>query len=195
MRLFWERGYEGTSIADLTEAMGIAPPSLYTAFGSKEQLYREALDLYRAEQGRFMAVALAEEPTARRAIARLLREAAEIYVGGGGGGGTGGNPGGCMISTGVLSCAPEHRPVAEAVAALRTGAVAALAQRLEQGKAAGELPPDADVAGLAHFYGAVIQGMSVQARDGAPRTVLAAIAETALAAWPGATGADRPPAG
>ena len=74
MRLFWERGYEGTSVADLTQAMGITPPSLYAAFGSKEELYREVMAAYRAGPGLFTIRALDEEPDARAAIRRLLRE-------------------------------------------------------------------------------------------------------------------------
>ncbi|HEV7369680.1 TetR/AcrR family transcriptional regulator [Arenibaculum sp.] len=183
LALFWERGYEGTSVAELVEAMGITPPSLYGAFGSKEGLYREALALYGEGPGRFGPRALAEEPTARAAVARLLREAAEVFT-------DRSRPGGCMISTAVLSCAPEHRAVAEAVAGMRAAATDALAERIGRGIAAGELPEGTDARALARFYGAVIQGMSVQARDGADHDALAAIARTALAAWPSPPGPE-----
>jgi AcrR family transcriptional regulator len=183
LALFWERGYEGTSIADLTAAMGITPPSLYAAFGSKEALYHEALDLYRSQPGGFTPEMLAEEPTAYAAIARYLRESAAFFS-------DACHPPGCMISTAVLSCAPEHRLVAETVAGLRNAAIDAVAERIASGIAAGELPPNTDPHALANFYGAVIQGMSVQARDGADRATLLEIADRALAAWPSQPGAD-----
>jgi AcrR family transcriptional regulator len=177
LALFWERGYEGTSIADLTSAMGITPPSLYAAFGSKEALYHEALALYQAQPGGFTPAMLVDEPTAYAAIARYLRESAAFFA-------DARHPPGCMISTAVLSCAPEHREVAETVAGLRTAAVDAMAERIASGIVAGELPPDTDPLALAQFYGAVIQGMSIQAHDGADQATLLAIGETALAAWP-----------
>lgn len=179
LALFCERGYEGASVAELTAAMGITPPSLYAAFGSKEALYREALALYRAGPGGFAARALQEEPTARRAIARLLREAAALFP-------SGAVTAGCMISMAALCCAPEHRGVAEHATRLRGEALAALEARIAAGIAGGELPPGSDAAGLARFYGAVIQGMSIQARDGAGCAELLQIAEAALAAWPAA---------
>jgi AcrR family transcriptional regulator len=177
LALFWERGYEGTSIADLTAAMGITPPSLYAAFGSKEALYNEALALYQAQPGGFTPEMLGEEPTAYAAIARYVRESAVFFA-------DTRHPPGCMISTAVLSCDPEHQSVAETVAGLRTAAIEQMAARIAGGIVAGELPSDTDPLALARFYGAIIQGMSVQARDGADQAALLEIARTALAAWP-----------
>jgi AcrR family transcriptional regulator len=184
LALFWERGYEGTSIADLTAAMGITPPSLYAAFGSKEALYHEALDLYRSQPGGFTPEMMAEEPTAYAAIARYLRESATFFA-------DARHPPGCMISTAVLSCAPEHRDVAETVAGLRSASIDAMAERIAAGIVAGELPADTDPHALACFYGAIVQGMSVQARDGADRATLLEIANRALAAWPSQPSGDE----
>jgi AcrR family transcriptional regulator len=177
LELFWRQGYEGTSIADLTVAMGITPPSLYAAFGSKEQLYYEVLQRYRANVGRCLATALQEESTAYSAVERFLYESARIF-------GARENPSGCLISSGVLSCAPENKKVAETVASMRTEAIQAIRRRLQAGVKSGELPRSTDTTQLARFYGAVVQGMSVQARDGTNTKTLRGIAETALKAWP-----------
>ncbi|MDR3516543.1 MAG: TetR/AcrR family transcriptional regulator [Azospirillaceae bacterium] len=186
LTLFWRHGYEGTSIADLTAAMGVTPPSLYAAFGSKEQLYYQALDRYRASHGAFVAHALAEEATARGAIARVLREAVLVYA-------EGPKPRGCMLATGALNCAPEHADVTADLAARRRAAIAAIAARLARAAAEGELPPTTDTAGLAAYYAAIVQGLSIQARDGVDRAILDTIVETALSVWPRHDGPDPVP--
>ncbi|PTL79477.1 TetR/AcrR family transcriptional regulator [Vitiosangium sp. GDMCC 1.1324] len=176
LEVFWRLGYEGASIADLTEAMGITAPSLYAAFGSKAELYRQALERYRASQGASTPRALTEEPTARASVERLLREAARNFS-------SREHPRGCMISTAVLRCAEENQPVAEHVATLRAGALAALQARIEQGLAAGELPAGTDSKALARYCGAIIQGMSVQALDGASEAELLGVVDIAMLAW------------
>lgn len=177
MMLFWQRGYEGTSINDLTEAMGITPPSLYTAFGSKEELYMEVLSLYKVGPGSYFTAALEEEKTAKGTIARLLHGAASSFTDG---------PGGCMISTAALSCAPDVKGVADKVAAMRSRTLGVLTTLMQQAIADGEVPASTNPELLARFYGAIIQGMSVQAHDGATVNELTAIAETAMSAWPAA---------
>lgn len=174
MRLFWERGYEGTSIADLTAAMGITPPSLYAAFGSKEALYRAVLALYRTGPGLFTMAALQGEPTARGAIARLLRETARAFT-------DASHPAGCLISTALVAAAPDHQAVAAEAARLRRATIEAIADRIRQGIAAGEYPAGTDAMALARLYGAVIQGMSVQACDGADAAALLAMVDAVLA--------------
>ncbi|SKA35851.1 transcriptional regulator, TetR family [Enhydrobacter aerosaccus] len=177
LQLFWRRGYEGTGIADLTAAMGTTPPSLYAAFGSKERLYAEALDLYSASYGSFLRRALEEEPSARRAIERILRDAVEVYAGGP-------DPRGCMLSVGALTCAPEHESVREDLARRRLATIERVKARLDRAVGEGELDSATDTEALASYYAAVIQGLSIQARDGIPRKVLEAIAEAALGTWP-----------
>lgn len=177
LQLFWRQGYEGTSIADLTAAMGVTPPSLYALFGSKDRLYREALDRYVATHSSFTRRALAEEPTARRAVERILRDAIEVYT-------QGPVPRGCMLASGALACAPEHAAVSEDVADRRRAATAALSARIERARDEGEIPASADPDALATFYAGVVQGLAIQARDGADRGVLGAVADLALAAWP-----------
>lgn len=178
LQLFWRQGYEGTSIANLLKAIGITAPSLYAAFGSKEALYRRVLEHYLAGLGRTLADALREEADTYAAVKRFLFESAQKFAGPN-------NPRGCLISCAVPTCAPENRAVADIVASKRISSVHALRGRFQQAVRNGELPRDTDTERLARFYGAVIQGMSIQALDGASVKALRGIAETALTAWPG----------
>lgn len=177
LQLFWQQGYEGTSIADLVAAMGIAPPSLYAAFGSKEQLYLDVLDLYLQGPGNFVRVALQETHSARDFIERILQRAAEEFT-------AHQHPPGCIVATGLVTSASLHQRMAQRLRDLRNATSQAIADRLAQGQQAGELPPSCVCADLARFYAAVIQGMSIQARDGADQRALQAIATSALLAWP-----------
>ncbi|PLZ02573.1 TetR family transcriptional regulator [Burkholderia sp. WAC0059] len=174
MRTFWKYGYEGASIADLTGAMGITPQSLYAAFRSKADLYREALDRYRTSVGGAIFESFQAEPEAVAAFGNLLRESARAFC-------RRGRPRGCMVSTGVLTCAAEHAEIAAHVAGLRGATIAAFEARVRRAIGAGELRSDTDAAALARYVGAVVQGMSVQARDGAKEAELAAVAEMAAA--------------
>jgi len=177
--LFWRHGYEGTSIADLTAAMGVTPPTLYAAFGSKEELYKEVLTRYFDHHGgRARAEALRQEPSAYRALECYLRNVAQQFV-------DPAMPAGCMISTSTLFCAEENKAAADATAAARAMAMAMLEGRFAAAKRDGQLPDDVDPADLAHFYGAVVQGMSVQAHDGASVDALNNLIDLALKAWPG----------
>ena len=160
METFWRLGYEGASIADLTAAMAITPQSLYAAFGSKAALYREALGLYRATSGASLAETLNEERTVSAAFERVLKQRARTFS-------RPGRPAGCMISTAALTCASENEPIADHLRALRNGALAGFRAGLERGRARGEFRADIDVDGLARLLAAVIQGMAVQACDGA----------------------------
>ena len=169
---FWQLGYEGASIADLTAAMNITPQSLYAAFQSKADLYQEALARYLVSAGAFSTRALEEESNAQAAFTRLLREAAHEYA-------RSDQPRGCMLSTGVLTCAVENKGVARHVALLRAKVLEAFRARIERGRVDGDLPADIDSAALARFLQATVQGMSLQARDGASETELLAIAQIA----------------
>jgi AcrR family transcriptional regulator len=176
--LFWRQGYEGTSIADLRKAIGITAPSLYAAFGSKEELYRRVLERYLTGLGRCLVDAIREELTAYVALERFLFESAKNFSGVK-------NPPGCLISCAIPTCAPENRTVAGIVASKRMESLHTLRNRFQQAVKSGELPRATDTEQLARFYGAVIQGMSIQALDGAGTKALRGIAETALKAWPG----------
>ena len=172
---FWRLGYEGASIVDLTAAMGITPQSLYSAFTSKADLYREALAWYQANVGAFANQALTEEGDVVAAFARMLQEAARTFS-------QHRDRRGCMISTAVLACAEENHPVAEHAATLRRATCRAFQARLERGVADGQLHPDTDTGAVARYLGAILQGMSVQAHDGAGEKDLAGIAAIAIGA-------------
>ncbi|MEU6217097.1 TetR/AcrR family transcriptional regulator [Streptomyces sp. NPDC047022] len=172
---FWERGYEATSVSDLTRVMGIGAPSLYAAFGDKRSLFEEVVAVYDERYGSFGDRALAEEPTARDAFRRMLREAASLYT-------APGRPHGCLVLHAATNCATPE--VEESLRARRNAHIAAYEARIRAGAAAGELPAGTDARALARYTGAVIQGMSQQARDGAGREELEALADIAMAIWP-----------
>ena len=176
LHVFWERGYEGTSIADLTEAMGINPPSLYAAFGNKETLFREALDRYEARRDEIMAEAFAAL-TAREAMTRLLEGTADRLS-------DKDKPRGCLMVQGALCGGEECDAVKRDLASRRAAGEAMIRERLKRAKREGELPKDADPAALARFVSTVMQGMAVQASGGATRKELRTIADMALRSWP-----------
>ncbi|MDP9857729.1 MULTISPECIES: TetR/AcrR family transcriptional regulator [Agrobacterium] len=180
-RLFWERGYEGTSIADLTHAMGITPPSLYATFGSKEELFRLALDHSIAQESQRRSEMLQAKIPAYEALATYLYDIAE-------GDTQPDKPRGCIVSTAVLQHSEENASVARTAAAWREAAIQILKTRFDRAVSEGELPEQTDTDTLARFYGAIIQGMSAQACDGACTARLKALVDVALTAWPGKQG-------
>jgi AcrR family transcriptional regulator len=175
MEVFWKRGFEGASLNDLTEAMGINPPSLYAAFGDKEHLFLEAVQRYQSKHG--AACAYGEERTARDSVKRLLTYAATAFS-------RPRNPRGCLMVMAATTSSTSSAALQSALEKARDAAWARLKARIDLGVNEGDLPPGTDTAGLADFYSAVMTGMSLQARDGAPRKRLLATVETAMRAWP-----------
>jgi AcrR family transcriptional regulator len=176
MLAFWRHGYETTSIADLTAAMRVTPPSLYTAFGDKKRLFLAAVRRY-AGDADVLAERLRQAPTARDAARDLLTAAATRFTGEA-------TPRGCLLASATASGSPEAAEVQRAVADIRVRIGDQLRARIAQDIAAGLLPRATDADALSGLVMAVIQGMSVLARDGQARAALLAIADTALRAWP-----------
>jgi AcrR family transcriptional regulator len=176
LEVFWQRGYEGASLSDLTRAMGINRPSLYATFGNKEALFRKALDRYAEGQAPYIRRAL-EAPTARAVAERLLHGTVELLA-------DPRRPKGCLMVQGALSCSETAEPIRRELAARRLAAEMAVRERLERAQAEGDLPPPSDPADLARYLATVMHGMAIQAASGAGREELARIAQTAMRAWP-----------
>jgi AcrR family transcriptional regulator len=174
--VFWRKGYEGASYADLTEAAGVERPALYSAFGNKEALFRKVLARYYERYLDYFPKAL-ELPTAREVAAHILHSAAELHT-------RYPNHTGCLGIHGALVGSDETEPVRQALIDARAAGEAQLRERLERAKAEGDLPATARPDALAAFMMAVLHGMAVQAKAGASRDVLEAVAEQALSAWP-----------
>ena len=177
MHVFWQRGYEAASITELTTAMGITAPSLYTAFGDKERLFLEAIERYATGPGGGYPRALEEEPTAYLAIKRCLEEAAEELT-------RPCHPPGCMVTMAATNCSVASAHIQAGLAKRRAAGDAGVRCRIEHGIKDGELPADTDAEALANFYATVFRGMSMQATDGASRENLMATAAAAMRAWP-----------
>jgi AcrR family transcriptional regulator len=174
--VFWRKGYEGTSVNDLTEKMGITKPSLYAAFGNKEELFRKALDRYIEGPGSYMKRALAM-PTAREVLEHLLYGAADALS-------DPGNPPGCLAVQGALSCGDAAETIKQELMARRSQGEEDIRTRFLRAIEEGDLPAGSNAADLARYISTVTQGMSVQASGGATHPQLRKIAEMVLRTWP-----------
>jgi AcrR family transcriptional regulator len=176
LHLFWRKGYEGTSITDLTEAIGITKPSLYAAFGNKEELFRKAFDRYVDGPGGYVQVALAK-PTAREVVEHLLYEAADAVT-------NPDNPPGCLAIQGALCCGDTAETIKQELMTRRAKGEDDLRRRFQQAVDQGDLPKDTNPIDLARYVSAIVQGMAIQAIGGAGRDDLRRVAELALRNWP-----------
>ena len=176
LRVFWSKGYEGASLADLTEAMGITKPSLYAAFGNKEALFHKALDLYEAEKLDYTREALLQ-PTARAVAEYYMRGALDAQT-------STCDPKGCMGVINSVACRAEAESIKADVLARRASSQALLVERFEQAQREGDLPAHVDPAGLTSYLYALLQGMAIQAGSGATRAELERLIDTSMAVWP-----------
>jgi AcrR family transcriptional regulator len=176
LEVFWRKGYDGTSLSDLTEAMGINKPSLYAAFGNKEQLFLKAIELYESRPCAFFMPAL-EKPTAYEVAEHMLYGAAANMA-------NKDQPQGCVVIQGALSCSEAAAAVKEALANRRLEGQKKLVERFERAKTEGDLPAAVNAETLARYLGTVLQGMAIQANSGATSEQLRQVAELTLLAFP-----------
>jgi AcrR family transcriptional regulator len=176
METFWQHGYEGASMAELTQSMGINSPSLYAAFGSKEGLFQEALRLYLETEDSETKKNLFSAPTARAGIHAMLRHSARSLS-------RPGLPHGCMLILGDANTSVQNDSVRQSLCRWRRDAQSGFEERLRRGIKDGDVPANADVAKIAGFYMTILQGLSLRARDGAPREAMLDVADAAMAAW------------
>jgi AcrR family transcriptional regulator len=176
MRVFWEQGYEGASLTDLTAAMGITRTSMYAAFGNKEDLFRKALECYSAGPAAYATRAL-EEPTARAVATAFLHGAVDTTT-------NPDRPSGCLGVQGALAAAPADRAVRDFLADWRNDGCSRLRDRFQRARDEGDLPPTSDPGLLARFVMTVSAGIAVQAASGAGRDELHRVADAALQTWP-----------
>jgi AcrR family transcriptional regulator len=182
IEVFWRKGFEGTSISDLTQAMGINPPSLYAAFGDKEQLFLEAADSYSRSRGD--ECPYCDEATARGAIEKLLTYMARELT-------EGDHPRGCMMVMAAATSANASSRLQKAIAEKRVASREHLRARIKRGIEEGDVPADTDAGALADFYSTIISGLSTQARDGATRRSLLATVERSMQLFPAAPASKR----
>ena len=175
MDVFWSKGFEAASLSDLTEAMGINPPSLYAAFGDKEGLFIEAVQRYHANAQQNCPYG--DLPTAREAVENLLTFAATLFT-------DPGHPRGCLAVMAMTTSSTTSSKLQQLLMEQRAMAKAKLRERIQRGVKEGDVPADADATALANLYSAVLSGLSLQARDGASRKALLAAVQAAMQAWP-----------
>lgn len=178
MHLFWQHGYEATSLARLREAMGgISSASFYAAFGSKEQLFRETLALYAEKHGGCLASLFDAEAAPRQAIEQALRASVAMQT-------APGHPLGCLVCSSTASCSPEAVDVQQFVADIRHANHTAIRDCVKRAKRLGELPAELDSAAFAAMFNGFLLGLSVQARDGVDRSTLNTAVSEIMSLWP-----------
>ncbi|GMM93498.1 TetR/AcrR family transcriptional regulator [Qipengyuania sp. MTN3-11] len=173
--VFWQKGYEGTTLSDLTDAMGITRPSLYAAFGNKENLFRQALDLYEKDKLAYIGEAVAA-PTARAVAETLLLGSVDVA--------TGGECRGCMGVIASVACQSVEPSIRDDVNARAESAKQLIVDRMQQAIDNREFTVPTDATAMTRYILALMQGISVQAQSGASREELMQVTESALLSWP-----------
>ena len=172
MLLFWERGFEGTSMADLTQAMSLNPSSIYAAFGDKHALFSAAVRRYMEIRAQYATKAL-EEPTLKRVIRALFDNTVAFLT-------TPGHPPTCMTLAGAAGCSLEAKPARDLMTEIRKQNQIALRERLLKARKSGELPKDINADDYARYLSSIIAGLSIQAANGATKQELKRTAQMAV---------------
>jgi AcrR family transcriptional regulator len=175
MEVFWEKGFEAASISDLTKAMGLNPPSLYSAFGDKEGLFLEAVERY--SEGNQESCPYCEEATARGAIEKLLTYSAHELT-------ASSHPRGCLMMMASTTAANSSEALRKLIARKRAGALEGMRERIKRGLKEGDVPAGTDAVALADFYFTILSGMALQAREGATRKSLLATVARSMTLFP-----------
>jgi AcrR family transcriptional regulator len=172
MLLFWERGFEGTSMADLTDAMGLNPSSIYAAFGDKQALFQLAVKRYMKMRAQYAGKAL-EEPTLEKVLRSLFDSTVAFLA-------TPGHPPTCMTLAGAVGCSVDASPARDLMAEIRKQNQVAIRRRLLKARKSGELPKSINVDDYARYLSTIIAGLSIQAANGSTKAELKRTAQMAL---------------
>jgi AcrR family transcriptional regulator len=176
MLVFWEKGYDGASLTELTEAMNMSRPSMYAIFGNKEELFNKALDRYANGPATFWREAM-NEPTARKVVERLMYNVADSVT-------EPGKPTGCLTVQAALACSKASESIHRELNIQRAKTTAVLQKRLERAQADGDFPYSVDPSSFAQYVTTVTQGISVKGAEGVSREQLYEIVKIALLAYP-----------
>src|SRR5258708_2152738 len=176
MRVFWEKGYEGATLDDLTRAMEINRSSLYSSFGDKEQLFRQVIARYAGGQGAYVYEAL-KQPTARAVVETLLRETVKLL-------GDPTHPRGCLSLQGGLACGSGAEAVNQAMIDWRKSGEAEIRKRMQRARADGDLPAHVNPKDLARYVSILLNGLAVQAANGATQVEMSRAVELSLRSRP-----------
>jgi AcrR family transcriptional regulator len=172
MLLFWQRGYEGTSMADLTQAMGLNPSSIYAAFGDKQALFQLAVKRYMEMRAQYAGKAL-EEPTLEKVVRALFDNTVAFLT-------TPGHPATCMTLSGAVGCSVDATPARDIMTEIRKQNEAVMRERFLKARKSGELPKDVNVDDYTRYLSTIIAGLSIQAANGSTKAELKRTAQMAL---------------
>src|SRR5580700_2812171 len=172
MLLFWERGYEGTSMADLTETMGVNPSSIYAAFGDKHALFSLAVKRYMDSRALYATKAL-EKPTLEKVVRALFDSTVAFLT-------TPGHPPTCMTLAGAVGCSADATPAREIMTEIRKQNEIAMRKRFLQARKSGELSKDVSVDDYTRYLSSILAGLSIQAANGSTKAELKRTANMAL---------------